>query len=189
MSKPDKKPSDVMLRPMSGRVMPRDVFASSKSDEYETPDWFFLWCESVWGPFDLDPAARDGNSKCRSYFDIACGVDGLKGLWQVEHRLARVWCNPPYSQIAKWTEKGASHARAGGTALFLVPARTDTRWWHDSAMRAAEIVLLKGRLRFKGAPSSAPFPSALLWFAPRSGLSGPSFSTATLKQIKEQWDV
>lgn len=184
------KPADVMLRPMSGRLMNRTVYASSKSDEYETPDWFFRWCRYVWGPFDLDPAATTLNAKCQACYSLEMGMDGLVRTWDD----ARVWCNPPYSQISKWVARGADHAALGGnaargTALFLVPARTDTRWWHDHAMRAAEIVLLKGRLKFKGAPSSAPFPSALLWFAPMSGLSGPRFSTADLKQIKKDWNA
>lgn len=168
--------------------MNRAVFASSKSDEYETPDWFFRWCESVWGPFDLDAAATAENAKHRDHYTAE--EDGLRQPWHSPHyRIYRVWCNPPYSQISRWVERGASHACEGGTALFLVPARTDTRWFHDFAIDgAAEIVLLKGRLRFVGAPNSAPFPSALLWFAPMSGLSGPRFSTADLKQIKKDWN-
>lgn len=81
-----------------------------------------------------------------------------------------------------------AHAGSGSTALFLVPARTDTRWFHDHAIGgASEIVLLKGRLRFSGAKHSAPFPSCLLWFAPKSGLSGPKFSTADLSVLRKEW--
>lgn len=73
----------------------------------------------------------------------------------------RVYCNPPYGpEIRKWLEK----AREAEVAVYLLPARTDTKWWHDLAMGADEVRFLRGRLRFVGAKNPAPFPSVLLVF-------------------------
>ena len=77
--------------------------------------------------------------------------------WQGE----RVFCNPPYSEIGKWIAK----AYEAELAVFLVPSRTDTRWWHDHAMTASEIRFIRGRLKFGDAKNSAPFPSVILVFA------------------------
>lgn len=86
---------------------------------------------------------------------------------------ANVFCNPPYSQIRQFIGKAAEEARAGrATVVCLVPARTDTRWWHQWIYDArwhrtrpgVEVRFLKGRLKFGGSDNSAPFPSALVVF-------------------------
>lgn len=83
------------------------------------------------------------------------GTDGLARDW----RGARVYCNPPYGPgIARWLEK-ASEAEL---AVFLLPSRTDTKWWHEYAMKANEIRFLKGRLKFGESKTGAPFPSVIL---------------------------
>jgi site-specific DNA-methyltransferase (adenine-specific) len=75
--------------------------------------------------------------------------------------------NPPYGiEIARWVEKAYESARAGATVVCLLPARTDTRWWHLYVMQADEIRFVKGRLRFVGAKASAPFPSSVVVFRP-----------------------
>ena len=74
--------------------------------------------------------------------------------------------NPPYSQISKWVQKAYQESQAGVTVVMLVPSRTGTRWWHDWAVKADEVRLLKGRLKFGDARSCAPFDSALLVFRP-----------------------
>jgi site-specific DNA-methyltransferase (adenine-specific) len=74
--------------------------------------------------------------------------------------------NPPYSEILPWMEKAALEARAGKTVVLLVPARTDTRWWHEFAMKAKEIRFIRGRLKFGNAKTGAPFPSAVVVFGP-----------------------
>lgn len=69
------------------------------------------------------------------------------------------FCNPPYNEIKIWIEK------MHGNGIALLPARTDTKWFHDHVMiRAAEIRFIKGRLKFGGAKNSAPFPSMLVIF-------------------------
>ena len=91
------------------------------------------------------------------------GTDGLYKPWDGH----RVFCNPPYGPgIAKWLAK----AREADLAVYLLPSRTDTRWWHDHAMHADEIRFLRGRLKFGGATTGAPFPSVVLVF--RGAASG-----------------
>ena len=73
----------------------------------------------------------------------------------------RVYCNPPYGRgVADWLRK----AREAKLAVFLLPARTDTKWWHEYAMKADEIRFVKGRLHFNGHKTGAPFPSVILVF-------------------------
>jgi len=85
------------------------------------------------------------------------GTDGLTKPWEGQ----RVFCNPPYGPgIGDWLAK----AREPDLAVYLVPSRTDTRWWHDYAMKANEIRFLRGRLKFGDAVNSAPFPSVVLVF-------------------------
>ena len=83
------------------------------------------------------------------------GKGGLDSSWLHE----RVYCNPPYG---KGVEKWLSKAREPELAVYLLPARTDTKWWHEYAMKSDEIRFLRGRLKFGGAKNSAPFPSVLL---------------------------
>jgi site-specific DNA-methyltransferase (adenine-specific) len=71
----------------------------------------------------------------------------------------RVFCNPPYGRgIGDWLAK----AREADVAVYLLPSRTDTQWWHEHAMKADEIRFIRGRLKFGDATNSAPFPSAIL---------------------------
>lgn len=75
-----------------------------------------------------------------------------------------IWCNPPYGrEIIKWVERCAKHE---GVAVMLVPARTDTKWWHDYINRNpnAQVRFFRGRLKFGSSKNSAPFPSALVIF-------------------------
>ena len=75
--------------------------------------------------------------------------DGLKQAWR-----GVCWMNPPYgSALPTWMAKAYASSLEGATVVCLVPARTDTRWWHDFAMRG-EIRLIQGRLRL-GRPVSA----------------------------------
>lgn len=75
------------------------------------------------------------------------------------------YVNPPYGrEIGKWLAKGYSEAQRGKTVVFLIPSRTDTKWWHDYVMKADEIRFIKGRLKFDEHENSAPFPSAIVIF-------------------------
>ncbi len=132
---------------------------TSRSDEWETPQDFFDRLAAEF-PFTLDAAATPANAKCAQFWTKE--DDALTQDWP-----GLVWCNPPYGhQIGAWVQKAWEEAQKGSTVVVLVPSRTDTRWWHDHVMRAYEIRLVKGRLKFVGAKSSAPFPSAVVIFEP-----------------------
>lgn len=131
---------------------------SSASGEWETPQDLFDELDKEFG-FRLDPCATDGNTKCPVYFTVK--DDGLGQPW----RPSPVFVNPPYGrEIAKWVQKGFEEAQQGAVVVMLLPARTDTRWFHDYCMKAKEIRFLKGRLKFGGAKNSAPFPSMIVIF-------------------------
>ena len=77
----------------------------------------------------------------------------------------RVFCNPPYSAIGKWVEKAYRETRNDNTlVVLLIPARTDTRYFHDFIYNRAEIRFVKGRLKFGQSKNSAPFPSMVVIF-------------------------
>jgi len=136
----------------------RSVHFSSASAEWSTPQDLFDELDAELGPFDVDAAASAENAKCGRYFTAA--EDGLAQTWR-----GRVWLNPPYGrQIALWVEKAWRSAQeTAELVVCLVPARPDTRWWHDYCT-CGEVRFLRGRLRFNGSASGAPFPSAVVVF-------------------------
>ena len=132
---------------------------SSKSCEWETPRDVFEDLEKEFH-FEIDVAATTKNSKCKDHFDKT--LDGLLQRWS-----PRVcWMNPPYGpDLRLWMRKAYQEAIAGATVVCLVPARTDTYWWHDYAMKG-EIRFIRGRLRFNNGNGRATFPSAVVIFRP-----------------------
>jgi phage N-6-adenine-methyltransferase len=131
---------------------------TSNTDEWATPTAFFAALDDEFH-FDLDVCALPENAKCPRYFSPA--DDGLTQEWR-----GVCWMNPPYGKaIRKWMRKAWESASAGATVVCLVPARTDSAWWNDYAVRG-EIRFIRGRLKFGGAVNSAPFPSALVVFRP-----------------------
>ena len=134
-----------------------NVHFSSKTDEWYTPKDFFNWVNDAYGFFDVDVCATKDNAKCEKYFDKK--IDGLSQEW-----VGRCWMNPPYGrEISKWMKKAYESSCNGAYVVCLVPARTDTAWWHDYAMKG-EIIFIRGRLKFGGCDNTAPFPSALVIF-------------------------
>lgn len=130
------------------------VMFSSETDMWETPKWLFDELDKEFH-FDLDVCAIPENAKCEQYFTPE--TDGLSQEWN-----GTVWCNPPYGrEIGKWVKKAA---QSNCTVVMLLPARTDTKWFHDYIYRKAEIRFLKGRLKFGGSQNSAPFPSMVVVF-------------------------
>lgn len=142
---------------------PHAVHFSTGKDDWETPPELYAGLDSQFH-FTLDACANSDNAKCTHYLTEA--QDGLATSWTGQV----VWCNPPYSQLAKWLAKAAAEAAQGVTVVMLIPSRTDTIAWHDYAMKGCQRRYIRGRLRFVGAPSSAPFPSAVLIMGP--GWSG-----------------
>jgi phage N-6-adenine-methyltransferase len=132
---------------------------SSATDEWATPQAFFDLLDQEFH-FTLDVCARPENAKCRTFFTRE--VDGLRQPWS-----GRCWMNPPYGrEIVRWVRKAYEESLQGAIVVCLVPARTDTAWWHDYCTKG-EIRFLRKRLSFGGASSSAPFPSAIVIFRNR----------------------
>lgn len=132
---------------------------SSKTDMWETPQTLFDRLNKEFH-FTLDVCATAENAKCRNFFSPE--DDGLMQKW-----FGTCWMNPPYgAEIGKWVKKAYEFATYGdgGTVVCLLPARTDTKWWHDYCMNAAEIRFVRGRLKFGNSKNSAPFPSAIVIF-------------------------
>lgn len=139
--------------------------ASSKTDQWATPQKLFDELNAEF-QFDLDVAADETNSKCARYFTEE--QNGLDQDWSG----ARIWCNPPYGRIiADFIAKGHDAVRDGHSplAVYLVPVRSDTKWFHEYVLPAvaegwAEIRFIKGRVKFGDAKVGAPFPSCVIVF-------------------------
>jgi phage N-6-adenine-methyltransferase len=131
-----------------------------RREDWETPPAIFDPLHAEFG-FTLDAAANEANAKVPTYYSESA----LEKPWQ-----GVVWLNPPYGkQIGKWVEKAFQESRAGSTVVCLVPARTDSWWWHDYAEQG-EYRFIRRRIKFVGAPYNAPFPSAIVVFrAPQEG--------------------
>ena len=136
------------------------VMYSSKTDLWATPQYFFDKLDKEFG-FTLDPCATKDNAKCNKFYTIE--QDGLKQKWEGEI----VFCNPPYGKvIGDWVRKCSEEAKKPSTTVVaLLPARTDTRWFHDYIYhKAKDIRFIKGRLKFGDSKNSAPFPSMIVVF-------------------------
>jgi phage N-6-adenine-methyltransferase len=132
------------------------VHFSSKTDLWATPQNFFDKYDAVYN-FTLDVCADKSNAKCAAFYTVE--DDGLAQSWR-----GICWMNPPYGrEISAWMKKAHESSLEGAIVVCLVPARTDTKWWHDYAMRG-QIEFIKGRLKFGNAKNSAPFPSAIVVF-------------------------
>ena len=133
-----------------------EVHFSSKTDLWATPQHFFDSYNERYN-FTTDVCADSTNNKCEKYFTKE--MDGLQQKWE-----GVCWMNPPYGkEIKKWMKKAYESSLEGATVVCLVPSRTDTRWWHEYAMKG-KIEFIKGRLKFGGSKNSAPFPSAVVIF-------------------------
>ena len=138
------------------------VHFSSRSDNWATPQNFFDAQVAEHGPFDLDVCASAENAKCPRFFSSE--DDGLAQNWQ-----GHCWMNPPYGRtIGDWMKKAYQSSREGAFVVCLVPARTDTSWWHEYAAKG-HVTFIRGRLKFGGHKNSAPFPSALVIFGKAEG--------------------
>jgi len=159
-----------------------NVMYKSQSAEWETPQSLFDKINLEFH-FNLDPAANDQNHKCERYFTKR--EDGLKQPWT-----GIVFVNPPYgAEIGKWVQKGYFESKHGALVVMLVPARTDTKWWHEYVMRG-EIRFIRGRVQFinplattKKKTCSAPFPSAIVIFRDKAK------KTVTSYQLRSDLDM
>jgi phage N-6-adenine-methyltransferase len=149
--------------------------ASSATDEWATPTAYF---QSLTGefPFTLDVCALASSAKAPLWYGPdhtdATKQDGLVQDWAGDAGTGPVWMNPPYGRgIGVWMEKAVAESDKGATVVCLVPARTDTAWFQDTAlarqaMGRAEIRFIRGRLKFGTAKDPAPFPNCLVIFRP-----------------------
>ena len=139
--------------------MNTELMFSSKTDLWETPKDLFDKLNNEFH-FTLDVCATPENAKCDSFYTKE--QDGLSQPWK-----GVVWCNPPYGkQIGSWVRRGFFASLSGNTVVMLLPARTDTRWFHEYIYGKAEIRFIRGRLKFGGSKNSAPFPSMVAVFMP-----------------------
>jgi hypothetical protein len=124
------------------------VHFSSQSDHWYTPESVYRALDDEFG-FTFDPCP------------LQSSVDGSRIKWE-----GRVYCNPPYSKIDEFLKRGLYHLANSDCELlvYLIPSRTDTKWFHEYCLKADEIRFIKGRLKFGGSKNSAPFPSMLVIF-------------------------
>ncbi len=138
------------------------VHFSSVTDKWSTPQTFFDRVNDVYGPFDVDACASKENAKANVFYDES--ENGLTKPWCYDSGEGSVWMNPPYGRgIGEWVKKAYLESRNGCTVVCLLPARTDTKWFHEYCSRGT-VIFLKGRLKFGAAKNSAPFPSMLVIF-------------------------
>lgn len=134
------------------------IMFSSNSDEWATPQDFYEKLNKEFN-FTLDPCATAENHKTTKYFTKE--QDGLIQNWQGNI----VFCNPPYSNIAEWVKKCYSESLKENTiVVLLIPARTDTKYFHNYILNRSEIRFVKGRLKFGNCKNAAPFPSIVIIF-------------------------
>ena len=135
---------------------------SSLHQGWETPVWLLQILYGVFGAFDLDPCSPTHNRQmalveARVHYTME--DDGLALRWH-----GKVFVNPPYGRALRlWTVKARTEVVSGNARLVvgLLPARTDTRWWHQDVAGNASVFFLRGRLSFGDSGQGAPFPSAL----------------------------
>lgn len=137
--------------------MNKEALFSSKTELWETPREFFENLDEEFH-FNLDVCALPENAKCERYYTP--NEDGLLQPWK-----GTAWCNPPYGRhVGNWVKKGAEEAAEGNVVVMLLPARTDTRWFHEYIYGKAETRFVKGRLKFGESKTGAPFPSMVVVF-------------------------
>ena len=141
---------------------------SSKKMDYCTPQRFLDALNQEFH-FALDAAATAKSAKCQNFFTPE--TDGLKQSWSLG---GAVFCNPPYGrETGKWVRKAYEESQHGTTVVLLIPARTDTIYFHDYIYGKAEIRFIRGRLHFTDEDGNeydpAPFPSMVVIY--NGGLS------------------
>lgn len=146
-----------------------EIWKTSKDTNWTTPKEYYNKINAEFN-FTLDAAARASSTLVA---DNWYGIDhpdesrrnALSRDW-IKDSSGAIWLNPPYGRTIKdWLRKANDVANSGGVVVCLVPARTDTSWWHDYCIHH-EIRFIRGRLKFGGQKNSAPFPSALVVMKP-----------------------
>lgn len=162
----------MVRRRISGDILMNDndrkVMFSHKSDEYRTPKKLYDLLNSEFH-FDIDAACTIDNCLCN--FGLAVEIqDSLQMDWCNLFdfkKMPTIFLNPPYSKIKAFLMKSYIESCKGCTVVCLIPVRSDTGYWHDFVMRAAEIRFIKGRVKYElpdvdYVKNSAPFPSCIV---------------------------
>lgn len=147
----------------------KDACFSSEKTDWETPQDLFDELDEEFH-FDLDCCATAENTKCEKYITPEQDALLLSTAWPG----VRVWMNPPYGRdVDRWVEVARYRTFCTqDVVVCLLPARTDTKWWHTwiwdrdkhRPYDGVEVRFLKGRVKFVGAKASAPFPSVIVIF-------------------------
>lgn len=186
--------------------METDLHFSSERDDWATPQKLVNHMSEHYRllmnmEIKIDLCATAANTKCDSYISLDDGDDSLAMPWhQIIEMHTRLregelddpglpfsqtmgWMNPPYGrQIGEWIWKAYDTGRLGQPVLCLLPARTDTKWWHEFVLKAYHIWFIKGRLHFDGHDNAAPFPSAMALFL--GDLEDPVYKTIDAKLFR-----
>ncbi len=142
---------------LSAGVGPVRIPLTSKRHDYGTPQTLFDELDAEFH-FTLDPCASPDNAKCKKFYTYH--DNGLNKDWSGEV----VFMNPPFGrEIRHWMAKAYREALNGAVVVCLIPARTDTHYWHEYAMKG-EIRYIRGRITFEGMKHNAPFPSVIVIF-------------------------
>jgi len=140
------------------------AMVSSKSNEWATPIKLYNYLNKLFN-FTLDPCSTHKNAKCKKHYTIE--DDGLSKSWANEI----VFVNPPYGgHTREWLEKGQKESEINNAiVVFLIVSSTDRTYWHDIiAKKSDEIWFMRGRVKFGGNKTTAPFASAIVIFRPKS---------------------
>lgn len=139
-----------------------DTRFKSNTVEWPTPDETFIPLDSEFH-FTMDVAATSENAKCEQYWTKE--QDGLSQKWE-----GVCWMNPPYGKdVPKWLKKAIQETANKVTTVCLIPARTNTAWFHDLCLNepSAEVRFVKGRPKFGNASHGLPLPLAIIIYRPK----------------------
>lgn len=134
---------------------------------WKTPKYVYDYLDKEF-VFDFDPCPSNAN------------FDGL----EIENWSAMNFVNPPYNrtELPKWINKGIEEQKKKHYSVFLIPSRTDTKWFYKIFEHATEMRFIVGRIKFVGAENSAPFPSMIVVFGPRDRFNN-IFSTPKISMV------
>lgn len=145
----------------------------SNNQSWETPDDLFERINTQFH-FTRDVCASPENAKCEQFWteEDSC----LDKEWDGVN-----WMNPPYKDMKKFIQK-AYEQRDNAVTVALIPARTNTKWWHDWCMKG-EVLFICGRPKFKGCVHGLPQPLALVVFGRKRGVMGTFYLNPKLEKL------
>lgn len=165
--------------------MNKDLMFSSKNQEWETPPDLFKMLDMEFN-FVYDLAATPNNKKCNLFYgkdDTGIFQDSLLVDWFLITKERYMWLNPPYNKLSVWVKKCDEEAQKGAKIVALLPARTDTKTFHNHIYRKYETRFLKGRIKFlmNGVQQdAAPFPSMIVIFEKKKDPYAIEYSTSMI---------